>query len=364
MRSPRAGITNGLATIASAPTQEEKSRHYTPSMALLSRRALLAAAASLASVACFRELPRPPARQGEARWSRGASAPSARSEVGGAAIGGQVYVVGGLGRDSRGDYTSDALEVYDVAADRWSLGAPLPRPLHHPGVTALDGLLYVVGGYTPEWAPLATAFRYDPATDRWETLPPLPTARGALVAVAAAGKVWAIGGRAASDVTAVEAFDPREGTWRRFQAMPTPRDHHAGGVIDERIYVAGGRLDGRGNLDAFEVYDPATDRWETLPPLPTARSGIAAAVLGGRLYVFGGEGDRIFGENESYHPASGSWSRELPLPTPRHGLAAATVGEAIAVIAGGPQPGYFVSDIVEIYWPASPERVFLPITNR
>ncbi|GIW05258.1 MAG: hypothetical protein KatS3mg060_0063 [Dehalococcoidia bacterium] len=331
----------------------------------ISRRTFLAGGAAIAATACAGPVARPgiPERASGV-WSSGAPAPSARSEVGGAAIGGVIYVAGGLGRDAqRGDFTSDALEAYDVAADRWTVRAPLPEPIHHPGVTALDGLLYLVGGYAPDWRPLASAYRYDPAADRWEKLPSLPTARGALVAVAAGGRVWAIGGRAATDVAAVEAFDPMAGVWTRQTAMPTPRDHHAAAVIDGTIYVVGGRLDGRGNLDVLEAYDPTLDQWTTLAPLPTARSGIAAAVLDGRMWVFGGEGDRIFGDNEVYAPATGRWERDVPMPTPRHGLAAAPVGDAIYVVAGGPQPGYFVSDLVEIYRPARAGHAFLPIVG-
>ncbi|MFN8534017.1 MAG: kelch repeat-containing protein [Dehalococcoidia bacterium] len=326
----------------------------------VSRRALLVAGAG-ALAGC--SLPARRSAVGTGVWTSGPPAPSARSEVGGAAIGRTIYVAGGLGRDNRGDFTSDALEVYDVATNRWTVRSPLLEPVHHPGVCALDGLLYLVGGYAPDWSPVSNAARYDPAQDRWEALPPLPTARGALVAVAADGLVWAVGGRAAGDLPAVEAFDPRSGRWERRQAMPTPRDHQAAAAIDGVLYVVGGRLDGRGNLDVLEAYDITNDRWSTLAPLLTPRSGIAAAVLDGAFWVVGGEGDRIFGEVESFNPSSGVWTRQPDLPTPRHGLAAAAVDGALYVLAGGPQPGYFVSDVVEVFHPAGQARAYLPIVG-
>ena len=36
-------------------------------------------------------------------------------------------------------------QVYDPAADRWSVAAPVPRGANHIGVEALDGRLYAIG---------------------------------------------------------------------------------------------------------------------------------------------------------------------------------------------------------------------------
>jgi Kelch motif len=46
-----------------------------------------------------------------------------RTEVAGGEVGGKIYVVGGFGGER-------ALEVYDLAADRWSRGASIARALH------------------------------------------------------------------------------------------------------------------------------------------------------------------------------------------------------------------------------------------
>src|SRR5207244_13605594 len=71
--------------------------------------------------------------------------------------------------------------------------------------------------------------------------------------------------------------------------MSVPRNHTAGGVIEGKFYVVGGRAsDFSGSTDALEVYDPQTDLWSTRPPMPTARSGLAAAVVDNELWVFGG----------------------------------------------------------------------------
>jgi len=76
--------------------------------------------------------------QSTGRWTVGAPMPSARTEVAVTEVGGKIYVVGGF----RGERE---LEVYDPAADRWSRGASIPRPLHHAVAVGLKDRLYVVG---------------------------------------------------------------------------------------------------------------------------------------------------------------------------------------------------------------------------
>src|SRR5262245_22070154 len=72
--------------------------------------------------------------QGPGRWMIGAPMPSERSEVAVAAVEGRIYVVGGFDGQTE-------LEVYDPTVDRWTRGAPFPRPLHHAAAVGLDGTL-------------------------------------------------------------------------------------------------------------------------------------------------------------------------------------------------------------------------------
>jgi hypothetical protein len=65
--------------------------------------------------------------------------------------------------------------------------------------------------------------------------------------------------------------------------------------------------------------------------------------------VLGGEASHTLEENEAYDPSTDTWLTFAPLPTPRHGLGVVAIGEAIYVVGGGPQPGDFRSNIVEIF---------------
>ena len=130
--------------------------------------------------------------------------------------------------------------------------------------------------------------------------------------------------------------------------MPTPREHLASSVLDDQLYIIGGRA-AQSNTNANEMYDHITDTWKTLEPLPTARSGLTASTLSGAIFVFGGESSLYtFEENEAYIPEEG-WMTQQPMPISRHGLASSTVGENIYLIGGGVIPGFSVSAITEKY---------------
>ncbi len=73
----------------------------------------------------------------------GLSMPLPRSEHAIAELDGKIWVLGGY---PPGRLPSNLVQVYDPAANRWSLGPRLPRPIHHTHAAAVGGKLYVIGG--------------------------------------------------------------------------------------------------------------------------------------------------------------------------------------------------------------------------
>lgn len=201
-------------------------------------------------------------------WSKRAPMPDERSEVVVAALNGKIYVAGGFG-------DSGALLEYHPGANLWRKLPPPPRSVHHAGAAVLGERLYIVGGYRGGWDPAAYLQEYNPETGKWRMRAPLPTARGAPAAAAVNGKIYAISGTGPYRVnTGVhEVYDPAADAWSKRAPLPTPRDHLAAAAVGGKIYVLGGRIDGNygQNLAANEVYDPNTDRWRAFPPLPKAR---------------------------------------------------------------------------------------------
>ncbi|MGH7230540.1 MAG: Kelch repeat-containing protein, partial [Nitrospiraceae bacterium] len=296
-------------------------------------------------------------------WKPMAPAPTKRTEVSAAAVEGKIYVVGGFTEPTISnlkDLTISAIvEEYDPSTDQWTAKSPLPVGLHHAGIGVAGDRLYIIGGFTQSflsiWKPVATVYQYNPTTDEWTERAPMPTVRGALAVTEIDGKLLAIGGYDdAGNSAAVEEYDPAGNTWMARAALPTPRDHLAAATIGRRVYAIGGRRerDYGQNLTIAEAYDPASDRWTRVADLPTARSGITAGVIEGRIYVLGGESpEGTFSANEAYLADQDRWEKMAPMPTPRHGLGSAVVDHRLYVIAGGPKPGGSYSNVNEMFAP-------------
>ena len=302
-------------------------------------------------------------------WTARAPLSEPRQEVGVAALGGQVYVIGGFRSNAT---IADAVEVYDPNADAWSFAAPLPTPLHHAAVATVGGKLYVIGGFTDALflSPVASVFEYDPLGDSWTPKTPMPTARGSSAVAVVDGKIYAAGGSPAARESDFAVYDPIADGWTTLTNMPTPRNHLAAGAIAGKFYAAGGRSGGiAGITAALEEYDPNSMLWSAKAPMPTARGGIAGVVFQDRLYVFGGEGNPahpagVFAQNESYDLNSNTWDSHAPMSTPRHGTGAAVLATRIHIPGGGSVEGFGVTGVHEVFNPLSPPPVVVPTLPR
>ena len=292
-------------------------------------------------------------------WTTRAPAPELLLDVGGDALNGRVYVVGG--KPTASGHQTD-VHVYNPASDSWSSAAPLPGPgVENPAVTAYNGKLYAFGGSTDPFSGAVTnAATYDPGTNAWTPLPAMPNARGGAFAVATGGKVYVGGGMdaAGSSLASVDVFDIASGTWSAAAPMATRRDNPGAGVQNGRIYVFGGRTrnaDGtteNGTLNTTERFDPATNDWDDMAPMITGRRTFAVGRLNGRFQAMGGEptpSGGAFVQNEEYDPETDTWRSLRNMKTGRHGSAAGTVDGIVYVIGGGAKAGFAVTDLNEAF---------------
>lgn len=300
-------------------------------------------------------------------WTKKASMPVGMAEVGVAALGGKIYVVGGTeqAKNAPPRWDSTLNEMYDPARDVWQKRAPLPRGLSHVGLAVLDSKLYAIGGFTNivHMGAQDLAFVYDPVANKWVDLPKLSSARGSVAAAAVDGKLHVLGGRSSNKsikiskagepdlflgldqpVTTHEIYDPATDKWSPASPIPGPgRDHMGIVVLDGKVHLFGGRTaDVADNIDRHDVYDPKSDVWSSAAPLPRPRSSGAYTVLKGLIIYAGGEcrpGGRPFTANvyddvTAYDAKTDRWLNLAPLPQARHAFGAATVGD-VAYFAGG-----------------------------
>ncbi|MGK0358830.1 MAG: N-acetylneuraminic acid mutarotase [Bradymonadia bacterium] len=295
----------------------------------------------------------------ESGWSDApAVGTGAIQEIAVVALNGAIYVIGGFDAQAR---VLNRVSRFDPATGEWSAVADLPARMHHANAAVVDGRIWVLGflggidfGSDPR------GYLYDPADDTWTPGPSLPEGfgRGAAGTVAIGSTIYIVGGFSSRAVYPfVHAYDTAAQTWTRLPDLPTERDHMAIGAIDGKIVVAGGRAGAIGShVDRVDIFDPAVGEWTTGAAMPTSRGGGAAAVVGGELFVIGGEGNRgaesgVFAEVEAYDLAADSWRSLDPMPNPRHGMWAASVDGRIYIPGGADTQAFGAVDTHEILTP-------------
>jgi N-acetylneuraminic acid mutarotase len=282
-------------------------------------------------------------------WTRRIRMPTARVGLVAAKVNGIIYAIGG--RDGAALQKVEAYDPNTNTLVPWIPRAPLPAARELPnGAAVINGKIYVAGGLTP-LGPTRSLYVYNAASNSWSTKASMPIRSHGGAAAAIDGKLWVIATPAGeggfyTNETRLFRYDPATDTWS--EREPAPHHHHraAVGVINGKLYVAGGMTKTLLNDVTYEyepepwaeldVYDPATNVWTTKASMPTARWGAASGVIDGKLYVAGGRGAdlSVLSTMEMYDPASNSWGVRAKMLTGREGAGAAVVGGVFHVLGG------------------------------
>jgi N-acetylneuraminic acid mutarotase len=231
-------------------------------------------------------------------WSHKTPMSYPRFHAAGVVAGGVFYVVGGYFLNhSTNDFGVRTLEAFNPKSNTWSKKADMPTARFSLGGAAVGGILYAMGGDTGKNGPdpiLGTVEAYDPLTDTWSTKATMPTPRSNFAIVAVNGIIYAIGGVTNTGVTypnttraiqTVDAYDAASNTWSPRAALP----YLTGGwqvacVIDGMIYV----FIPSGGVNPIVAYDPKTDRWTEVNNHLISRADFSAGASGDAAYVVGG----------------------------------------------------------------------------
>ncbi|MER5915860.1 carboxypeptidase regulatory-like domain-containing protein [Streptomyces sp. NPDC001982] len=150
----------------------------------------------------------------------------------------------------------------------------------------------------------------------WQPVPDLPVATGDNAVDTYQGTVYSAFGSTAGHGTAdLYAYN---GSWTKLASAADIRDAPAHGVINDKIYAAGG-WGASGSPDGkLEIYDIATNTWSTGAGMPQPRAGAGSAVLDGKLYSVGGCFTIGCGSTDVsvYDPDTDTWSMAAAYPEP------------------------------------------------
>lgn len=135
-------------------------------------------------------------------WERARPMRAERASAAGAVVDNEFYVFGGV---TPGEGVTNRGEAYDPYADRWRTIRPMPRPVFPPGPNDQSGMaaaaigsnIYVMGGErftSAGGGALSEVFEYDTVKDTWRSVAAMPRPRHGMGAVAVAGEIFVAGG--------------------------------------------------------------------------------------------------------------------------------------------------------------------------
>jgi solute:Na+ symporter, SSS family len=205
---------------------------------------------------------------------------------------GKLYLVGGM--DTNGVTARVVALSWTGLLEQVTLD-DMPSPRIHCGASAMDGMLYVVGGQAAtNGGAEATVFRFDPnATSRWEALPPIPG--GARVRPTVLGfysELHVFGGeRAAACLSDAWGYreKPLDGTttsgWRQMGDLPRPLAAAALCPTGQTHALFAGGVSGDAPSRSIYIFHNVTDTWVPQGELPEPLPAPTPVTVRGRTVL-------------------------------------------------------------------------------
>ncbi|KAI0283596.1 hypothetical protein BGY98DRAFT_682331 [Russula aff. rugulosa BPL654] len=201
----------------------------------------------------------------------------------------------------------DSLYLLNLVLRKWTrivVHGPGPGGRCFHTMNLIGSKLFVFGGsdstrnYNDIWALDLNCLRSNPFWESYEPAPgnekPLPRARH--VSVTTGDRIIIFGGCADKNYfNDTWSFNISTRKWTELQyigSIPSPRAWHAAVLIDDVMYVYGGRTVGGTILGDMTTLNLSTQRWtsfQDIGPSPSARSSHAMACDGTRVFVLGGK---------------------------------------------------------------------------
>jgi N-acetylneuraminic acid mutarotase len=244
-------------------------------------------------------------------WTEKVPMPTARWGMVAVEFDGLIYVFGGSAGGGAGNVAKN--EVYDPTLNSWTTKADIPSNLARQGVMAVRFGNRIHLFYE------SYHYEYDPTTDSFTQKADVPIPRFWCTSAVVGSKIYLIGGHHGGVATNDnQEYTPATDSWTTKAPLPVSlwgatRENP---VINGKIYVTHG-LDGSVFHASNYVFDPAANTWEEKGPAAHPRDGVGCGVVNNRLYVIGGRAD--FGGpyglayNEIYDPSLDTWT---PQPGP------------------------------------------------
>lgn len=230
-------------------------------------------------------------------WQEMTAMPTPLTGIHAVTIGGSIFVPGGSAAYSFTTPFTETLHIYNIGANSWSTGAPLPAKLAWASSVTDGAKLYVLGGRNEGGATSNKLYIYDPALNSWSTGADMNEGMSFASAAYIEGKIYFAGGSTSTGFTfSMEVYDVVTNTWSAGPDMPDPWNGtytgwaaYSDGVLENRFFLVFGTRGDALTYDTKAVwYDAQAGSWESLPDLNRPVYGTEGATVLGKLYRTGG----------------------------------------------------------------------------
>jgi len=272
-------------------------------------------------------------------WTTKADMPTARCSLAAVELNGKIYAIGGNGS---GSVHLNTVEEYDPVTNTWTVKAGMIRSRHGLTAVAANGKIYAVGGIAGTKV-YSSVEEYDPKTNTWTEWNVTPEVRFASrwynASVYIDGNIYLTGGYFdnSNNTSRTFKYNIAANSYTEMAALPEWAEDLAAVAIGGKGYFMGGYSNNI--MSALQVFDPENGTWKQKTPMPTARTGLAAAVAGGKIYAIGGWNGNLgnlrdLGVNEEYTPDFSTSALTNNIETEVHIFPNPTTGKARIFIPG------------------------------
>ncbi|MBB3968403.1 CBM96 family carbohydrate-binding protein [Mucilaginibacter phyllosphaerae] len=251
----------------------------------------------------------------------------------------------------------------DFAAITWGTVKGQPLGTHEIHGEAVNGKLYIFGGYDinkrPQWTPTKRAYVFDPVTNMWAAIKSLPhepygSNFGGVthVGVTTDGTdIYFAGGYVSNAAGTGQVFGTKQ-VWKYSTATNTytrlpdlPQALAAGQLkyLNGKIHYMGGANMARADINihlALDLNNQAAG-WQSLAPLNNAVNHPGSAVLNGKIYFIGGahhQDDNTVTQRtlEVYDEQNNVWTNlaNMPVGVDHISSSVITYGNRLIVLGG------------------------------
>ncbi|XP_077300591.1 kelch-like protein 25 [Arctopsyche grandis] len=261
----------------------------------------------------------------------------------------KIALVGGFDLD-----IAKNIDIYDGEKKSWTLSKDIGILKKYVASVVVGDWLVIIGGQNSSNKTLTSVEYIDLKNGQKHLLKPLNQARYIFSAVTlvrdSSKDIYAIGGFGPTN--SVERWNSETGDWVFMAPLLVAVDYISATVVDDRIYVTGGRKVENGKYvtcNRVQMYSVESNAWTYRAQMTQGRYLHSSVVCKGKLFVAGGcvqETQSCTDSVECYDPIANMWTAFTKLPKPLSHISLCFFQNKILCM-GGFENGKYLSDVWE-----------------